>query len=272
MRGLLTWCCALITVATALQALATTPSLRTKGVATVPTAPRHGVTADPWPRNGVATTAAASPRNGVAASPRSLNAARTSRRAVLAAAAALAPRAAAARNLPKSTGAAGDKRGTVEALAPVAGVARDVSAAAAAAKAGRLADASAALSRAPTGEKAFKRLFDEYSLDVSYKQRYRPPRGSSFDESRRRRGRDVDSPWRRFASLAEQRRAVHEERSVHTPHAAGQASAPATTRTVRAQPQRSRRAVADDVDETRIDAPRTLRNDARAPFRAMPAR
>ena len=75
-----------------------------------------------------------------------------------------------ARNLPEYNGAIGNKRGTVEALVPIVKMRN------------QLSDANKQindfktlkniLNGIPNEEKAFKRIFDEFSLDVSYKQRY----------------------------------------------------------------------------------------------------
>lgn len=79
--------------------------------------------------------------------------------------------AAHARNLPESTGASGKLRGTVEALAPIVRLESSVSAAIGALP--NLDACALALNTgAPTGEKEFKRLFDEYSEGISYKQNY----------------------------------------------------------------------------------------------------
>ncbi|KAK7249442.1 hypothetical protein SO694_00049049 [Aureococcus anophagefferens] len=58
------------------------------------------------------------------------------------------------------------------ALAPIARVERRFAAAAEAAKTKKLDAVAAALAEPPRDEKSFKRLFDEYSSDVSYKQKY----------------------------------------------------------------------------------------------------
>ncbi|KAJ1454382.1 hypothetical protein M885DRAFT_465421 [Pelagophyceae sp. CCMP2097] len=80
---------------------------------------------------------------------------------------------ASARNLPESNGASGDKRGGVEALLPVVQIARAVDAALAVDNAD-LAGIKRCLAAAtiPRDEKDFKRLFDEYSEGVSYKQTF----------------------------------------------------------------------------------------------------
>ena len=79
---------------------------------------------------------------------------------------------ASARNLPESTGAKGDARGTVAALVPLMKLESSLAAATEAAAARKLDVAAKALAESPADEKAFKRLFDEYSADVSYKQKY----------------------------------------------------------------------------------------------------
>ena len=78
--------------------------------------------------------------------------------------------AAFARNLPESTGASGKLRGTVEALVPIVKLESSVSDAIAALP--NLDACALALNGAPAGEKDFKRLFDEYSEGISYKQNY----------------------------------------------------------------------------------------------------
>ena len=95
-------------------------------------------------------------------------------------AAAAWPAAARARNLPEDTGASGDKRGTVDALAAVARVQATVDAAAAAARAGDVRRCAAGLGALPRDEKAFKRVFDEYSDAVDYKTKF-------MDQARRAR-------------------------------------------------------------------------------------
>ena len=87
-------------------------------------------------------------------------------------AAAAWPAAARARNLPESTGAAGDKRGTVDALAAVARVQVVVDDATAAARAGDVQKCAKGLAALPREEKAFKRVFDEYSDAVDYKTKF----------------------------------------------------------------------------------------------------
>lgn len=78
-----------------------------------------------------------------------------------------------AANLPTSNGASGAARGTAKALAPILRLEAAVARAAAATARGDLAGSRAALDAVPAKEKDFKRLFDEFSVDVSYKQRYK---------------------------------------------------------------------------------------------------
>lgn len=79
-----------------------------------------------------------------------------------------------AANLPESNGASGNKRGTKEALLPILEMQKVAAEAAKLRGGGDVASirgllASPAL---PQTERAFKRVFDEFSLDVSYKQQY----------------------------------------------------------------------------------------------------
>ena len=79
-----------------------------------------------------------------------------------------------AANLPESNGAIGNKRGTKEALLPILEMQKVAVEAAKLRGGGDVASirgllASPAL---PQTERAFKRVFDEFSLDVSYKQQY----------------------------------------------------------------------------------------------------
>lgn len=76
-----------------------------------------------------------------------------------------------ARNLPEANGASGKLRGTVEALVPIVKLESSV-ATAIAALPNLDACAIALNAAAPAGEKDFKRLFDEYSEGISYKQNY----------------------------------------------------------------------------------------------------
>ena len=92
------------------------------------------------------------------------------RACLAAAAAAIGSPPATARNLPQPTAASGAARGTVEALRPIVRSAAAVAAAAAAPS--DLDACTAALARLPDSETPFKRLFDEYSEGVSYKQTY----------------------------------------------------------------------------------------------------
>lgn len=84
----------------------------------------------------------------------------------------LAASQAQARNLPESTGATGDARGSVAALVPIVSLESALLAATAAVSARTLDSAAKALNASPASERDFKRVFDEYSADVSYKQRY----------------------------------------------------------------------------------------------------
>lgn len=82
-----------------------------------------------------------------------------------------------ARNLPESNGAAGARQGQVEALVPIAQAALAMQRAgdivASSVAAPQLKAALAALAEVPESEKSFKRMFDEYSTGVSYKQQCR---------------------------------------------------------------------------------------------------
>lgn len=79
-----------------------------------------------------------------------------------------------AANLPESNGATGNKRGTKEALMPILEMQKVAEAAAALRGGGDLAKIQKLLSSPvlPKSERSFKKLFDEFSLDVSYKQQY----------------------------------------------------------------------------------------------------
>jgi len=84
--------------------------------------------------------------------------------------------AARASNLPSSNGASGKYRGSVAALTPIVKMSSLVDEAIATLPdlqsiRSKLTQAQA-IDILPLKEKDFKRLFDEYSLDVSYKQRY----------------------------------------------------------------------------------------------------
>jgi hypothetical protein len=98
---------------------------------------------------------------------------RFARRQFIVTAAAFMPGLAVAKNLPDDNGARGDQRGTVAALVPIAKVERSIAQASRAVQAGKLEDARTALDSIPAAEKPFKRLFDEYSEPVSYKQKYK---------------------------------------------------------------------------------------------------
>jgi len=75
-----------------------------------------------------------------------------------------------AANLPISNGAIGNVRGTVEALKPIATLSRVVNAAIYSLP--NIQKCREILKEVPDAEKEFKRIFDEYSLDVSYKQKF----------------------------------------------------------------------------------------------------
>jgi len=98
---------------------------------------------------------------------------RLARRRFIGAATAFVPGLAVGANLPSDNGAKGDQRGTVTALVPIVRVASSVLQASRAVQAGKLQDAQKALDAIPATEKPFKRLFDEYSEPVSYKQKYK---------------------------------------------------------------------------------------------------
>ena len=98
---------------------------------------------------------------------------RLARRRFIGAATAFVPGLAVGANLPSDNGAKGDQRGTVAALVPIVRVASSVLQASRAVQAGKLQDAQKALDAIPATEKPFKRLFDEYSEPVSYKQKYK---------------------------------------------------------------------------------------------------
>ena len=98
---------------------------------------------------------------------------RLARRRFIGAATAFVPGLAVGANLPSDNGAKGDQRGTVAALVPIVRVASSVLQASRAVQAGKLQDAQKALEAIPAAEKPFKRLFDEYSEPVSYKQKYK---------------------------------------------------------------------------------------------------
>ena len=98
---------------------------------------------------------------------------RLARRRFIGAATAFVPGLAVGANLPSDNGAKGDQRGTVAALVPIVRVASGIAQASRAVHAGKLQDAQKALDAIPATEKPFKRLFDEYSEPVSYKQKYK---------------------------------------------------------------------------------------------------
>ncbi|KAH8044892.1 hypothetical protein JL720_16917 [Aureococcus anophagefferens] len=130
---------------------------------------------------------------------------RVPRRRFLASGAALpgacAARVAGARNLPESTGAKGDNRGTVAALAPIAEWRRR-RAAAEAAKTKKLDAVAAALAEPPRDEKSFKRLFDEYSSDTK-QFGFRNDAWAAVDDARRGRlkSEPAESPAELVAML-----------------------------------------------------------------------
>ena len=75
--------------------------------------------------------------------------------------------------MPEATGASGTKRGTAEALRPIEDMRGVLERARAESAKGRdLQLLSAILSELPREEKLFKRVFDEYSNGISYKQQY----------------------------------------------------------------------------------------------------
>jgi len=76
-----------------------------------------------------------------------------------------------ARNIPESNGANGLHRGTAEALKPILLLRNNVKAAKGALTIS-VDECKKELQTLPSNEKDFKRLFDEFSEDVSYKQRY----------------------------------------------------------------------------------------------------
>ena len=98
---------------------------------------------------------------------------RLARRRFIGAATAFVPGLAVGANLPSDNGAKGDQRGTVAALVPIVRIASGIAQASRAVQAGKLQDAQKALDAIPATEKPFKRLFDEYSEPISYKQKYK---------------------------------------------------------------------------------------------------
>ncbi|KAJ8610584.1 hypothetical protein CTAYLR_007145 [Chrysophaeum taylorii] len=83
---------------------------------------------------------------------------------------ALLPARCLARNLPESTGATGASRGDVTALVPIVRLRSAVEASLGALP--DLKEATKILETVPATERDFKRLFDEFSDAVSYKQRF----------------------------------------------------------------------------------------------------
>lgn len=84
--------------------------------------------------------------------------------------ASFAARPCAARNLPVDEGATGKARGEASSLVPI--VATRTKVRAAIASLPDVANVAACLAGIPTKERDFKRLFDEFSEAVSYKQRF----------------------------------------------------------------------------------------------------
>lgn len=78
-----------------------------------------------------------------------------------------------ARNLPTNNGAVGDRRGTVDALVPLLRLQKAVAASVNCVRTNEdLKECKGTLQSIPRDEKDFKKLFDEYSVDISYKQKY----------------------------------------------------------------------------------------------------
>ena len=98
---------------------------------------------------------------------------RLARRRFIGAATAFVPGLAVGANLPSDNGATGRAVGAVESLVPIVRVASGIAQASRAVQAGKLQDAQKALDAIPSTEKPFKRLFDEYSEPVSYKQQFK---------------------------------------------------------------------------------------------------
>lgn len=86
----------------------------------------------------------------------------------------LAPDAAKASNLPASTGADQSRTGTIETLIPIVQLKKTLATTEKTLQqsSGALQQTQQALSSIPTVEQDFKRLFDQYSDPVSYKQKY----------------------------------------------------------------------------------------------------
>ena len=79
-------------------------------------------------------------------------------------------------NLPQSNGATGAQRGTPEALKPILEMRSVLDRALRAASTttdGSLEEVSSLLKTLPTTEKSFKKMFDEYSEGISYRQNYK---------------------------------------------------------------------------------------------------
>ena len=121
------------------------------------------------PRSATTKIRGASARNAV----RPDGTTRLARRRFIGAATAFVPGLAVGANLPSDNGATGRAVGTVESLVPIVRVASGIAQASRAVQVGKLQDAQKALDAIPATEKPFKRLFDEYSEPVSYKQKYK---------------------------------------------------------------------------------------------------
>lgn len=80
------------------------------------------------------------------------------------------PRQAEARNLPTSNGATGANRGTASTLVPIIEMKNTVDSAAALLP--NILECEKLLSKIPAVEKDFKKLFDEHSEGISYKQQF----------------------------------------------------------------------------------------------------
>jgi hypothetical protein len=80
------------------------------------------------------------------------------------------PLSASARNLPTSNGASGANRGEASTLVPILQMRNDVESALA--QIANLQECESLLSKLPQIEKDFKKLFDEHSEGISYKQQF----------------------------------------------------------------------------------------------------
>ena len=76
------------------------------------------------------------------------------------------------RNLPEETGASRSNQGQISSLIPIVKMQKALEKALLAANSDNLPDTKSYLDLIPSKEKDFKRLFDEYSQGVSYKQEY----------------------------------------------------------------------------------------------------